>query len=69
METATLTASPMRANDIAAGDLEQALETLRSVRRWLDGDPTPPDVMPEGPEKAALLAELDALIAAVEAAL
>jgi hypothetical protein len=35
----------------------------------LDGDPAPPDVIDDGPSKDALRQEVEALIAAVRAAL
>jgi hypothetical protein len=57
------------ANEIEAGNLEEALDILRHVRELLDGDPSPPDVMDDGPAKDALRTEIDALIALVESQL
>lgn len=57
------------ANAIATGDLEEALAILYHVRDLLDGLPSPPDVMDDGPAKDDLRAEVDALIALVESQL
>ena len=51
------------ANQIAAGNFEEALAILEHVLDLLDGDPSPPDVMEDGPEKNALRAEVERLIA------
>jgi hypothetical protein len=55
------------ANELEAGHLEEALQILTHVHALLDGDPSPADVMEDGPEKDALIAEVDALIAYLEA--
>lgn len=57
------------ANHIADGDLAEALAILRHVRELLDGLSSPPDVMEDGAAKDDLRDEIDALIAALEAAL
>ena len=57
------------ANEIEAGNLEEGLQILLNVRRLVDGDPTPPDVLVPGPERDALRAQIDALIALVREAL
>ena len=55
------------ANQIAAGNFEEALAILEHVLDLLDGDPSPPDVMEDGPAKDALRAEVERLIALIEA--
>jgi hypothetical protein len=57
------------ANEIEAGDLEEALAILRHVVELLDGDSSPPDMMEDGPAKEAPRAAIEALIAQLEAQL
>lgn len=57
------------AKKIDDGDLQGALDILNDALKWLDGDPSPPDIMPDGPAKTALRAEIEAQIALLEAML
>jgi hypothetical protein len=55
------------ANKLDDGDLQGALDILNDVLKWLDGDPSPPDIMPDGPAKTELRADIEAQIALIDA--
>lgn len=51
------------ANMVADGDLQGAIDELTSLLQKLDGEPSPPDWMVDGPDKDALRAEIELIIA------
>ncbi len=53
-------------NLIATGDIQGAIDKLRSLLAKIDGEPSPPDWMDDSPEKTALAEEVAVLISLLE---